>query len=269
MSVDKNLLQDLASCMANGGLFGPTSGYYCTVEQQGHLALHGHAIICVKKRLSPQEIKDRVLDQSSPFQKDLLAYLESVRIGEFLTGSKESVQENIAAAEAAPSYITPECTLPIPPPPTCDDCTKENCPTCLTYSKWFLKYQHTIDNLVFKSNWHECFRGIGKDGTIINKAKFESSCLNNNFKQYKARFPRECFPESVVDPDTGHISLKKGEKWLNDVIPALTYLVHGNTDVTSLMSGTAIKAAVVYIADYITKTGLKTHVVFRLYTCYL
>ncbi|KAE9386534.1 hypothetical protein BT96DRAFT_960560 [Gymnopus androsaceus JB14] len=223
-----------------GGLFGPTSGYYCTVEQQGCLALHGHAIICVKKRLSPQEIKDCILDQSSPFQKDLLAYLESVRIGEFLTGSKESVQENIAAAEATPSYITPECTLPIPPPPTCDDCTKENCATCLTYSKWFLKYQHTIDNL----------------------AKFESSCLNNNFKQYKARFPRECFPESVVDPDTGHISLKKGEKWLNDVSPALTYLVHGNTDVTSLMSGTAIKAAVVYIADYITKTGLKTHVVF-------
>ncbi|KAE9408395.1 hypothetical protein BT96DRAFT_1103396, partial [Gymnopus androsaceus JB14] len=26
-------------------------------------------------------------------------------------------------------------TLPIPPPPTCDNCTKENCPTCLTYSK--------------------------------------------------------------------------------------------------------------------------------------
>ncbi|KAE9402465.1 hypothetical protein BT96DRAFT_956248 [Gymnopus androsaceus JB14] len=175
-----------------GGLFGPTSGYYCTLEQQGHLVLHGHAIIC---KVSELNLFKRILQQL----KQLLAIL----------------LQNVSS-------------LPILPPPTCDNCTKENCPTCLTYSKWFLQYQHTIDNL----------------------AKFESSCLNNKFKQCKARFPRKCFPESV------------GEKWLNDVSPALTYLVHGNTDVTSLMSGTAMKAAVIYIADYITKTSLKTHVVF-------
>ncbi|KAJ3964144.1 hypothetical protein EV361DRAFT_759395, partial [Lentinula raphanica] len=46
------------------------------------------------------------------------------------------------------------------------------------------------------------------------------------------------------------------------ISPSITYMLRCNTDVTSLLSGTAIKAAVSYVTDYITKTGLKTHVIF-------
>ncbi|KAH7905988.1 hypothetical protein BJ138DRAFT_1016917, partial [Hygrophoropsis aurantiaca] len=42
----------------------------------------------------------------------------------------------------------------------------------------------------------------------------------------------------------------------------VTYLFRCNTDVTSLLSGTAIKAVVAYISDYISKPSLKTYVVF-------
>lgn len=42
----------------------------------------------------------------------------------------------------------------------------------------------------------------------------------------------------------------------------VTYLLHCNTDVTSLASGTAIKGVIMYMSDYITKTALKTHVIF-------
>ena len=35
-----------------------------------------------------------------------------------------------------------------------------------------------------------------------------------------------------------------------------------NTDITSLLSGTAIKAIVAYVSDYVTKPGLKTYTVF-------
>jgi hypothetical protein len=35
-----------------------------------------------------------------------------------------------------------------------------------------------------------------------------------------------------------------------------------NTDVTSLSSGTLIKAIVSYISDYVTKPALKTHQIF-------
>ncbi|THU85562.1 hypothetical protein K435DRAFT_685255, partial [Dendrothele bispora CBS 962.96] len=42
----------------------------------------------------------------------------------------------------------------------------------------------------------------------------------------------------------------------------MTYLLRCNTDVTSLLSGTAIKAVVAYVSDYITKWSLSTHVIF-------
>ncbi|KAL1939555.1 hypothetical protein VTO73DRAFT_9866 [Trametes versicolor] len=57
--------------------------------------------------------------------------------------------------------------------------------------------------------------------------------------------------------------MKKGEAWINTITPAVTYLMGGNTDVTSLLSGTTIKSVIAYVADYITKTPLKTHVMFQ------
>src|SRR5882762_4592209 len=68
--------------------------------------------------------------------------------------------------------------------------------------------------------------------------------------------------ETTVDPHTGYLNMKKGESWLNTFTPVLSYLIRCNSDVTSLLSGTAIKAVVAYVADYITKTPLKTHVMF-------
>ena len=43
----------------------------------------------------------------------------------------------------------------------------------------------------------------------------------------------------------------------------MSYLLRCNHDVTSLLSGTAIKSVIAYVADYITKTPLKTHVMFE------
>ncbi|KAJ7229539.1 hypothetical protein B0H12DRAFT_1029993 [Mycena haematopus] len=49
---------------------------------------------------------------------------------------------------------------------------------------------------------------------------------------------------------------------INTVTPDLTYLLRCNTDVTSLLSGTAIKAVVAYVCDYITKPSLKLYHAF-------
>jgi hypothetical protein len=42
----------------------------------------------------------------------------------------------------------------------------------------------------------------------------------------------------------------------------VTFLLRCNSDITSLLSGTAIKAIVAYISDYVTKPGLKTYTIF-------
>ena len=42
----------------------------------------------------------------------------------------------------------------------------------------------------------------------------------------------------------------------------MTFLLRCNSDITSLLSGTAIKAIVAYISDYVTKPSLKTYTIF-------
>jgi len=78
----------------------------------------------------------------------------------------------------------------------------------------------------------------------------------------RAQFPRQLHEETKVDDKDGHLVLKKGEAYLNTFTPSLTYLFRCNTDVTSLLSGTSIKAIVYYISDYVTKPALKTHQIF-------
>ena len=63
--------------------------------------------------------------------------------------------------------------------------------------------------------------------------------------------------------NTGALNIKKGEAMINTVTPEVTYLICSNTDVTSLLSGTAIKAVVAYISDYICKSSLKTYLIFE------
>jgi hypothetical protein len=85
----------------------------------------------------------------------------------------------------------------------------------------------------------------------------------NKHKTCKARFPREVSAGTQVDEATGYLILKKGEAWLNTFTPVLTYLTRCNADVTSLLSGTAIKAVIAYVTDYVTKPILKTHTMFQ------
>ncbi|KAF9460481.1 hypothetical protein BDZ94DRAFT_1266026 [Collybia nuda] len=69
------------------GFYGKTGGYYGTVEQQGRLTLHLHLLLWLKSVLSPQDIRDKIMDPTSDFQKKIVEYLESVHIGEFMTNS--------------------------------------------------------------------------------------------------------------------------------------------------------------------------------------
>src|SRR4030095_5686799 len=62
----------------NSGFFRETSAYYGVVEQQGRLTLHMHMLIWLKCCLSPQEIREKIINSDSEFLKKLVEYLESV-----------------------------------------------------------------------------------------------------------------------------------------------------------------------------------------------
>ena len=96
------------------------------------------------------------------------------------------------------------------------------------------------------------------------KTEFDNrGCRDPKTGVCKARFPRDTHESTGVDPETGALIMKKGEAWMNTFTPELSYILRCNHDVTSLMSGTAIKSVIAYVADYITKTPLKTHVMFK------
>ena len=102
--------------------------------------------------------------------------------------------------------------------------------------------------------------GTNKDGSGSKKY---GSCKDNKYGKCKAHFPQPTFKCTEVDPEIGPLNIKKHEEWIYFITPALTYILHCNTDITCMWSGTALKAVIMYISDYITKTSLKTHVMFE------
>lgn len=234
------------------GLYGNTDAYYGTVEQQGRLTLHLHMMIWIKSSLTPQEIRDKILDVNSDFRKKMIEYLESCFSGDFMTGNKETVANKVAEESSKPDYQDPTQTLPEIAPSSEDSSL---------WNDWYNRFKTIVDDLLLKSNLHDCDRGINKDGSR-NKKSSSANCKDNKWGKCKARFPRSLFAQTEVDEETGAINMKKSESWINTFTYLITYLFRCNTDVTNLSSGTAIKAVVLYVSDYITKTTLKTHTIF-------
>ena len=213
--------------------------------------------------LSPQEMRDNILNHNSDFQKNIIAWIESCQVGEFLTGSQQQVLEKVHTKEQWPDYKDPTETMPIPPPDICRKKHKDGdkCIHCHELEHWWTEFEETVDDLISKSNIHNCERGMNKDGSRKRNLAYVG-CKDNKYGKCRARFPRPTFNNSHVDPETGSVNVKKREEWINSLTPHLTYLFRCNTNVTCMWSGTALKAVILYIPDYITKTGLKTHVVF-------
>ena len=123
-------------------------------------------------------------------------------------------------------------------------------------NSWWCDFYNTVDDILLRSNVHKCSFSDPENSKF--KAK---GCLNKE-GICKARFPRPVVPETVVNFEDGYITMKKSESMLNTISPCVSYLFRCNTDVTSLLSGTSIKAVISYVTDYIAKPTLKTHQIF-------
>ncbi|KAJ7132918.1 PIF1-like helicase-domain-containing protein [Mycena filopes] len=257
------------------GLFGHTDAYYGTVEQQGRLTLHLHLLLWIKTALTPQQIRDRLMSEDS-----------SCHQGEFIHGSMAEVKTRVKTdphptpeeedAQSGVNYKVPTQTLPSIPPPLCTaEHGDESCDKCEALSRWWVHYEHEVDDLILRSNVHTCrdsvqdkheeegkkdWRGLKKKRARTKGYYERRGCLSKT-GVCKARFPRDLYEETHLDKD-GHVNIKKKEAYINNVNRVLTYVSRSNTDVTSLLSGTSVKAVISYVSDYVSKFGLKTYQAF-------
>src|SRR5438445_5644591 len=181
----------------------------------------------------------------------MISWLESVTTGEFQTGSFDDVAQRVRQKSKDKFYKDPTQMLPeAPPQKNMDD------------YHWNKQFEENVDDLLQKSKVHNCEKYTTKSSRK-RKDKDSYGCRNNKWGKCKAWFPRPLFGETMVDPDSGAINMKKSEPWINTITQIVTYLFQCNTDITCLLSGTAIKAVVMYVSDYITKSSLKTHTIFE------
>ncbi|KAJ7714727.1 hypothetical protein B0H16DRAFT_1232870, partial [Mycena metata] len=231
----------------------------------------------------------------SEFERSLIKYLEGAHVGEFHNGDLTSIQAKYPAPpkETRPeitilgnlkgepseapvamnidsTYQNPTLTMPIPPPTRCKEKKCAGCKQCSKLTNWWSDFWETTDDLMVKSNLHthhQAHEPTAKERRakvtkgMKTKYKGAKGCRNKD-GVCMARFPREIFTESIVDHSDGSLNVKKLESEMNNVTPMLTYCLRCNTDVTSLLSGTAIKAIVADISDYVSKASLKSYQVF-------
>ena len=133
----------------HSGIYGDTSSYYGTVEQQGRLTLHLHMLLWIRGALTPQEIRERIMNPESDFQKKMVEYLESVHMGEFITGTFPDVKKDLDVAELDDKYRNPTETLPIPPPPQCKQNECGECKSCNAMNSWQSQFNSTVDDILF------------------------------------------------------------------------------------------------------------------------
>ncbi|EPT00899.1 hypothetical protein FOMPIDRAFT_1109416, partial [Fomitopsis schrenkii] len=211
--------------------------------------------------LSPTEIREHVLD-STDFRTHLLAWLEQCHTGDFATGSKSDIDEHIHQHRASSQSVSQdgsgECVIN-------DDSTNSetyrdptmNLPSCpdpviftdhSALEDWFRNMLMESDDIIFRRNQHSQQHSKGCKRTA------SSAC--------RARYPRELFDSTIIDPDSGAIRFKKTEPWINTFNHLLSYLLRCNTDVTCLLSGTTVKAVIAYVTDYISKAPYTTDSVF-------
>ncbi|KZV98466.1 hypothetical protein EXIGLDRAFT_586861, partial [Exidia glandulosa HHB12029] len=195
-------------------------------------------LLWIKGALSPEMIRTRLLDPESSFQQKMIAYLDDCHQGHFENSSLSETLDRVRVKSNQKHYLKPTQILPTAPPLDGPVEAKAN---------WWSTMQHETNDILLRANVHNC----------------DSRCKLKGTEKCKSRFPRPITEATHVD-ETGYVTVRHDEPMLNTINPMMTFLLRCNTDVTSLLTGTSLKAVIAYTTDYITKVGLKTPTMFDL-----
>lgn len=223
------------------GLFGECNGYFGTVETQGKGTLHIHFLIWLKGHLSPQSLRDKMM-QSEIYQGKVFRWLESIIKCELL-GTKKVVVEPNGKAMPPPnrSHTTGDPnpgTIPMPS-------IKR-----LSAVQFDQEYQEFVNALVKEYNWHihkaTCWKHLNR-----KQDRNDANCRMGIDGHTQA--------ETVLDSNTSSILLRRLHPRIASFNDVVIFLIQSNMDIKFIGSGEAAKAYLYYLTDYITKPSLQLH----------
>src|SRR6202795_1092878 len=102
----------------------------------------------------------------------------------------------------ATSYVNGKRTLPEAPfkkylNANCNG----SCFRCNCLNTWWDRFKYTVDDLLSRSNVHTCTTSVKSPDE--KKAKKQGVGCINKYGNCKARFPRQTYNTTQVDPETG------------------------------------------------------------------
>ena len=205
-----------------GGILGNVKAYYGCVEAQGRGTLHCHMLVWVEGGLTPDEIKQRMLDNDEDFKQRLIDFLD----------------------DTISNYMPPDSDVQTPSYHPCSVRTVPLPPESLNTDTYIKKDHHL---LVERCQYHRhsatCFK------YDIHSCRFDMD--ESNYR-----------PVSFFDPESGELTLRCLHGLVNNFNQTILDCIRCNMDIKFVGSGASAKAILYYITDYITKTQLKTHVAY-------
>src|SRR3984957_4650754 len=213
-----------------GGIFGLCKAYYGCVEAQGRGSLHCHMLIWLHGGLNPNEIKEKLISDSS-FKDRLLFYLEDIISNEIPN-------------DPGTNFITPSSRF--------HPCAVRGINVTDSNNEDQMNMRQKDMHLLTKAcQYHThsttCYKYYtGKGPRLCRFDMYEENRREN----------------STVNPKTGEISLRCLDGLVNNFNASILEAIRCNMDIKFIGSGASAKAILYYITDYITKSQLKTHVAY-------
>ncbi len=196
---------------SEGGLFGPISAYFGTVEINGRGMLYLHCLVWLKEMSSFSDLRKKIAGEDQ-FKTRLLSFLDRV-----IRCELTPVDTNQVLPEVGPSA------------------------SATNNASGFASQLNDDANLVASR--------VQMHSWTHNATYFK---YGHNKTQCQFNFPRPMISNSHID-DTGSISLRRNNVWVNPWNPAFASILQSNHDVTFVSSSNNALALIHYITNYATK----------------
>ncbi len=198
---------------SDGGLFGPVSTYFGTVETNGRGMLHLHCLVWLKGMSSFSDLRRKIVDEDG-FKAWLLSFLDQVIRCELTPVNTDKVLPEvgpsaaIAGEDEASSFISR---------------LKDNANLVASRVQMYSRNHNAT-----------CFK------------------YGRNKTQCRFNFSRPIIPDFYIDNKVS-IFLRQNNVWVNPWNPAFASILHTNHDITFVVSFNNALAFIHYITNYATK----------------